>query len=202
MSWTESARALRNIQKNKLYYNAANGVTTFKFYLRCAYHVWGMSDTRAEQMIAALNVAEVLPSDLPKPRCDSFLRPLVKLRPVQQGEVWRMVHKILEENGGERLTRNMVEKVARLHLQCVPYAAAGVVHGTDNVTSNPYLSKDDTQWHASDDFLDRYCISFRMDNTIMFRLDTAIIFLTDNTIIFRLYDTVILAWIIQLFSLI
>ena len=65
-----------------------------------------------------------------------------------------MVHKILEEHGGERLTRNMVEKVARLHLQCVPYAAAGVVHGTDNATSNPYLSKDDTQWHASDDFLE------------------------------------------------
>ena len=94
--------ALMTIRDKRLY---RDGFDTFEHYCR---ERWQFTRMRASQLIAASGVVENVNNCLQKPTTESQVRPLTKLEPEQQKEVWEKAVQTAPEG---KITARHVQKI-------------------------------------------------------------------------------------------
>ena len=103
-TFIEVGTALLEIRDNRLYRDTHK---TFEAYCR---ERWGWSHRHANRMIEASEVANNLGPIGPKPTAESQVRPLARLEPEEQRDVWA---KAVEASNGHVPTAAVVEEVTR-----------------------------------------------------------------------------------------
>jgi hypothetical protein len=107
-TFIEVGQVLLEIKERKLYREAYN---TFETY--CAKR-WGLSRPRAYQLIEATNVVNNLSTIVDKlPETESQARPLAKLSPKVQQEVWKQVLQESEASGRPITAKIVADKVEK-----------------------------------------------------------------------------------------
>ena len=101
-SFYEMGIALMTIRDKRLY---RDGFDTFEHYCR---ERWQFTRMRASQLIAASGVVENVNNCLQKPTTESQVRPLTKLEPEQQKEVWEKAVQTAPEG---KITARHVQKI-------------------------------------------------------------------------------------------
>jgi len=101
-SFYEMGIALMTIRDKRLY---RDGFDTFEHYCR---ERWQFTRMRASQLIAASGVVENVNNCLQKPTTESQVRPLTKLEPEQQKEVWE---KAVQTAPDGKITARHVQKI-------------------------------------------------------------------------------------------
>jgi len=131
----EVGRALLEIRDRKLYCDV-KGYATFEEYCRAE---WDFTGRYARNLMASTRVIENIGSGTIVPLTESQARPLAKLQPDQQREVWQQAVETAPE--GKVTARHVAKVVSEVTRDDIQKKVARVEKATHQVTVSPEFEK-------------------------------------------------------------